>query len=433
MASAAANYYDGIYGLGTAIGTNMPVIETDGACKYLHLGGGRKYEIDSTYSLKGCHLSDMTISPDAASFSANGVVSAYRLSYISGITEYFAADGKYLGKKDLNGNKLEVHYNTDGKISKIIEPSGRYLGFTYINTPSQHTIEIWLNDNPGGNTPAKLLYTITAQQNAAQTGFILDKITNSLGQSNTYSFIEADQAVTINSRSSVFSPISYTNRTIYPHTFYEETGAAITLSYSAANKFHGVSSTRSYPRLTQISRNNGYGTTSFTYQSGTDSAKVNEATAYWMYNDKSLLYKSAGFGYNAMTIGTRKEEYVIDRYGYGLYTRLYQANTLMTQSTQTSYDNYGFPSTSVYAYSNNNSLTLRKFTTYAHDQYGNLTSSGNYASYSTTNGISRTANQFDYTKSRNIPAVTITNIEKDSSGYIKSRLLFMKSTLRATE
>ena len=80
-APAAANYYDGIYGLGTAIGTNMPVIETDGACKYLHLGDGRKYEIDSTYSLKGYHLSDMTISPDAASFSANGVVSAYRLSY----------------------------------------------------------------------------------------------------------------------------------------------------------------------------------------------------------------------------------------------------------------------------------------------------------------------------------------------------------------
>ncbi len=188
------NFYDSKYNLGVGWSLSLPAIEIVNNTKYLHTASGEKFKISSENKLEGHLLNDVTFSTAKENeFTYNSVAAVYKLTDINNTSDYFAADGKYLGTQDFLGNKIKVAYNSEGLIQKIIDPAGRYFGFIYKTTETGRQVIVKLFDK-GTNPSSKTLYTLN--QTYTNGYYSLTSIKDAINRVVSFDYLEFNNNIT---------------------------------------------------------------------------------------------------------------------------------------------------------------------------------------------------------------------------------------------
>ncbi len=173
------SFYEERYSLGAGWTFNFPAIEdnrsgTTGKM-VLHFRDGQKYTINpSTLKLEGYAYQDITFSEVASSiFTSGGRESKWMITYKDGRRDFLDSTGRYIGSagKDVGAytEKIEVHYDTEGYVSEIIDTVGRKITFSYNfietvdeewgSTSFHREIDIKFYDKD--SSTGKLIYKIT--------------------------------------------------------------------------------------------------------------------------------------------------------------------------------------------------------------------------------------------------------------------------------
>lgn len=131
-----STFNDSRYDLGTGWAWTLPALEIRATKKILHFSDGQKYTLEqkgSTYTLKGYPYQDFVFLTAAASEFVSGSKSAsYKLKYKNGRYDFFDSTGLYLGSAsgDLeNSARIHVYYDSENKLSYIIDSVGRKIEF----------------------------------------------------------------------------------------------------------------------------------------------------------------------------------------------------------------------------------------------------------------------------------------------------------------
>lgn len=104
-------------------------IDTAANKKYLHLSGSGTYEWDGT-NLKGYPWKDITLSTDAGTTTVNGETSAYVLTSLQGIKQYFNNAGLLLKISDPYNNTVQFSYSIQGSYGKVLTTVQDAIGNT---------------------------------------------------------------------------------------------------------------------------------------------------------------------------------------------------------------------------------------------------------------------------------------------------------------
>lgn len=237
LTSDYSNYYNDLYGLGVGWALNLPSIEHVGTTKYLHFPSGSKYKINSDNTLDGYILDDISFSSDT-SFTVNSITSTHSLTDISGITYYFASNGKYIGSKDLYNNTVQVFYNASGIIEKIVDTTSREIHFIRTETDDIKSTTIKIVDST--NNTSKNLYTITQQRNA-QNQYVLKSISDGSNNNISFEYFTFDTDITINS-----TTVTNSGKSICISAIISQSGVRTEYTYTPKFKKYGVAGTKKY-------------------------------------------------------------------------------------------------------------------------------------------------------------------------------------------
>ena len=150
--SVPATYDKDIFGFGHGWGIDgIPVMDIEGAKKYITLGSEGTYEVGSDGFLVGRDSQDVWVEKpgDLTIKDQYGTVKvSYILKNINNETWYFDINGnpfvytsKYYGSHIL----LWINYNSSGKVSEIIDYVGRSIRFTH--TTNSITVDIYESRN----------------------------------------------------------------------------------------------------------------------------------------------------------------------------------------------------------------------------------------------------------------------------------------------
>jgi RHS repeat-associated protein len=120
------------YPIGKGWSWDISHIKFEGSKRFLSISGVGTYEIASNNTLIGYPWKDLTFGTNY-SVTVNGKTSAYVLSSISGIKQYFSSDGKLIRIADNYGNTIDFTYS-------YISPYGEVL--TKVTDALQNTIQI---------------------------------------------------------------------------------------------------------------------------------------------------------------------------------------------------------------------------------------------------------------------------------------------------
>lgn len=116
---------------------NLSTIEIQNGKKYLHLAGKGTYEIGDSNELKGYPWQDLTFSSNS-SVTVDGKTSAFKLSSINGISQYFTSTGLLIQITDNYNNYIHFKYMNQGTygevLSSIVDPLGNTINITYTIT-----------------------------------------------------------------------------------------------------------------------------------------------------------------------------------------------------------------------------------------------------------------------------------------------------------
>lgn len=243
LTSSYSNYYNNLYGLGIGWALNLPSIEFVGATKYLHFPSGSKYKINSDNTLDGYILDDISFSTNN-SFIINNITSSYSLTELSGITYYFASDGKYIGAKDSYNNTIQVLYNSAGIIEKIIDTTNREVHFIRTETDNIKSTTLKIFDNT--TSTSKNLYTITQQKNA-QNQYVLTNISNGSKDNTFFEYFTFDTDITINN-----TAINNSGKSICISAVISQSGVRTEFTYTPKLKKYGAAGTKKYFSIINI-------------------------------------------------------------------------------------------------------------------------------------------------------------------------------------
>lgn len=133
-----STFNDDRYDLGTGWAWTLPALEIRSTKKILHFSDGQKYTLEpngSTYLLKGYPYKDFVFSEVAATeFVSGSKTASYKLKYKNGHYDYFDSAGLYLGSSSgdsENSASIHVYYDSENKLSYIIDSVGRKIEFIY--------------------------------------------------------------------------------------------------------------------------------------------------------------------------------------------------------------------------------------------------------------------------------------------------------------
>lgn len=131
-----STFNDNRYDLGMGWAWTLPALEIRATKKIIHFSDGQKYTLEqkgSTYTLKGYPYQDFVFTTANASEFVSGSKSAsYKLKYKNGRYDYFDSAGLYLGSASddsQNSASIHVYYDSENKLSYIIDSVGRKIEF----------------------------------------------------------------------------------------------------------------------------------------------------------------------------------------------------------------------------------------------------------------------------------------------------------------
>ena len=124
------------YPIGKGWTWNIPYMEEVEGKSYLHLESGATYELNGN-TIKDYPWQDMTLSNDS-SVTVNGVMSSRKLTFVSGIKQYFDSDGWLIQIADAYNNTIKFEYfphtQYGNVISKITDSAGNHIDISYSET-----------------------------------------------------------------------------------------------------------------------------------------------------------------------------------------------------------------------------------------------------------------------------------------------------------
>lgn len=281
-----ASFYQERYSLGAGWAFNFPAIEdnrsSSGGKMVLHFSDGQKYTINpSTFKLEGYAYQDITFSEvSSTTFTSGGRNSKWMITYKDGRRDFLDATGRYIGSagKDIGANteRIEVHYNSEGYVSEIIDTVGRKITISYnlieiedeiLGESSVHR-EIDIKFVDKGSESGKLLYKITQFADWTMGCFTIcwlstyddnDEVLKSIRYAYDlydttlwYNFRGAwipdnDESSEIyDSFSSVLGAIYYSTRE------YEEVNASTIIQYGEGYRTISDASIAEYPRVQSV-------------------------------------------------------------------------------------------------------------------------------------------------------------------------------------
>lgn len=134
-----STFNDNRYDLGAGWAWTFPALEIRLTKKIIHFSDGQKYTLEpngSTYSLQGYQYEDFVFCEISSSEFVSGTKSAtYKLQHKTGRNDYFDINGLYLGSISRNSltdaASIHVYYDSDNRISHIIDSVGRKIEFVY--------------------------------------------------------------------------------------------------------------------------------------------------------------------------------------------------------------------------------------------------------------------------------------------------------------
>lgn len=131
-----STFNDNRYDLGMGWAWTLPALEIRATKKIIHFSDGQKYTLEqkgSIYTLKGYPYQDFVFTTANASEFVSGSKSAsYKLKYKNGRYDYFDSAGLYLGSASddsQNSASIHVYYDSENKLSYIIDSVGRKIEF----------------------------------------------------------------------------------------------------------------------------------------------------------------------------------------------------------------------------------------------------------------------------------------------------------------
>ena len=281
-----ASFYQERYSLGAGWTFNFPAIEDNRSGStgkmVLHFSDGQKYTINpTTLALEGYSYKDITFSEVSSSvFTSSDRSSKWMITYKDGRRDFLDSTGRYIGSagKDIGSDteRIEVHYNSDGYVSEIIDTVGRKITLTYnhIETVDEDLgetfyhreidIKFFDKDSTSGSLLYKITqfvdwtmgcYTICWLSTYDDNGdalksirYAYDLYDTSLWYNFRGSYIpDNEESYEIyDSYSSVLGSIYYSTRE------YEDVNASTIIEYEAAYRTISDASIAEYPRVKSV-------------------------------------------------------------------------------------------------------------------------------------------------------------------------------------
>lgn len=164
-----------MFPIGKGWSWNLSFIEKQADKKYLHLAGGGTYEISGT-TLKGYPWKDLSMAADT-SVTVGGLASTDVLISISGIKQYFSAEGQLLQISDLYGNTVRFTYSQDPTYGKVLTGVEDAVGNTLTIAYSTTSVVLTAGSR-------KVTYYKT-EQNGKE---LLTQVIDPLGRAVTYDY-----------------------------------------------------------------------------------------------------------------------------------------------------------------------------------------------------------------------------------------------------
>lgn len=232
--AADAGLEEKTFPIGKGWSWNLNFIEKQEGKKYLHLANGGTYEI-SDKVLKGYPWKDLSMATDN-SVTVNGEASTDVLISISGLKQYFNAEGRLLLVKDLYGNTIEFSYISDPVYGKVLSYVKDAIGNTISIAYSTTSVKITTGNK-------KVTYYKT-QKNGKE---LLSQVIDSSGRAVTYNY---------DIRTAKFNLIGTTPNTDNPYALLTSithpTGAKTEYTYegTGTTRFIGENSVNQVFRVT---------------------------------------------------------------------------------------------------------------------------------------------------------------------------------------
>jgi len=366
-------YLDSLNQVGEGWNFNFPSVEIDNSgeteIKYLHTSNGASYQIEQYFAqgksnLVDYNLLDLIFDNDASTFTNGEEVSSYSLRHANGTIEYFALDGRYLGKVDKWGNEqVFYHELIDAKpvVTKILDSAGREIDFTYTTTGTDRTVDITVI-NPNGND---LTVSLFSEESSLYPGnYLLKSFIDESGEETSfeysldtgdYNFFDKDTA-DLQDNTTVYANISkvnYPSKLTENYTYEKVTG---NLGNNGFKEYYRVLSSNSVDNstiynpisYTYVKERSGYPDynyekelpSSFIYE--TISANVENVISNSQYNSDGLMINN-DVSYGTELISNTKKTYNSDKLPVEVISTTYDNNesNSVTVYSNTEYDEYG--------------------------------------------------------------------------------------------
>lgn len=393
------SFYQERYSLGAGWTFNFPALEdnrsTSGGKMVLHFSDGQKYTINATtLALEGYSYKDITFSEVSSSVFVSGDRgSKWMITYKDGRRDFLDATGRYIGSagKDIGANteRIEVHYNSDGYVSEIIDTVGRKITIVYnhIETVDEELGETFYHREidfkfyDKDSTEGVLLYRATQfvnwtmgcyticwlttfddnEEELKSIRYAYDIYDTTLWYNFRGSYIpDSDEGYEIyDSCSSVLGAIYYSTRG------YEEVNASTIIEYEGAYRTISDASIAEYPRVKSLY------TIEYANTSGTETTNVVKGKQEYSYEVTGSSGTVTDFVMNAWNdINSFNDNVEYEDYGSVLYPKStgYTYSVTMKQTVDSN-GNYQKATTNSY----NDDRQLETVSVYSLDASGNKT------------------------------------------------------------
>lgn len=320
------NYYNSLYHLGAGWAFTLPSIEKG---RYLHLEDGRK-ELILNGAIVSQSTSELTLQDvsGATGLPSLSRPAKYCVQNLSDDRFFFAEDGRYLGKVDSNGNLSTVTYDSQDRLSRLIDFSGRYLEFIY---DAQGNMSLYLNDSPANGTARQLLWQFTMTASSSSNPSSLSKITDSQNAYVEFGYEVQNRPILINAFADTASqtiPSDAVSLTYVKDFIASKLNKQTNLQYETATKAYGMASKRQYARVAKSSMNGTSKVETYTYGYVNDQGQFTTSNST-LFRYSHLFYplNTSYRGLNSVTRSYVREEYMFDASYYGLRTDSYSRET----------------------------------------------------------------------------------------------------------
>lgn len=394
-----ASFYQERYSLGAGWTFNFPAIEDNRSGStgkmVLHFSDGQKYTVNpTTLALEGYSYQDITFSEVSSSvFTSSDRSSKWMITYKDGRRDFLDSTGRYIGSagKDIGANteRIEVHYDTNGYVSEIIDTVGRKITLTYnlieiedevLGESSIHR-EIDIKFFDKDSTSGKLLYKITQfadwtmgcfticwlstyddnEEELKSIRYAYDIYDTSLWYNFRGSYVpDSDESYEIyDSVSSVLGAIYYSTRG------NEEVNATTVIEYEGAYRTISDASIAEYPRVKSLY------TIEYGFMTDANAENIVKGKQEYTYEVTGSSGTVTDFVMNAWNdINSFNDNVDTEGYGSVLYPKStgYTYSVTMRQTVDTN-GNYQKATTNCY----NDNRQMEKVSVYSLDTNGNKT------------------------------------------------------------